>query len=95
MTRNPTRRKVHSPKQKDMKMETCCVVDQFCKSPPSLYPPVPARGVCFSCGLNVCANCSSMRKYYDYGVVRLCNYCQVAYDGNDKTVLRRLRKLAT
>lgn len=75
-------------------MDICCVVDQFCTSPALLYPPVPARGICFSCGDAVCGKCSTKRKYYNYGKVRLCNNCQVNYDGNDKVVMRRMYKMA-
>lgn len=75
-------------------IETCCVVDQFCTSPANLRPPVPARGKCFSCGQAVCSECSSKRKYHHYGKVRLCNNCQVEYDGNEKIVMRRIYKKA-
>ena len=75
-------------------MDTCCVVDQFCTSPANLVPPVPAKGICFSCGLPVCSKCSSKRKYHNYGKVRLCNNCQVEYDGNDEYVMKRIYKLA-
>ena len=75
-------------------METCCVADQFCIAPANLEPEKLARGICFSCGLNVCSKCSSIRKYYDYGKVRLCNNCQVDYDGNDKIVMNRLYRMA-
>jgi hypothetical protein len=75
-------------------VNTCCVVDEFCTSPANLDPPTPARGICFSCGLNVCSKCSSKRKYYDFGVVRLCNNCQIDYDGNDRIVYRRIMKMA-
>ncbi len=75
-------------------MNTCSVVNQFCNSPANLHPPVPARGICFSCGLPVCANCSSKRKYHNYGRVRLCDNCQEQYDGNDKIVMKRLYKMA-
>jgi len=75
-------------------VETCCVADQACDAPANLYPPVRARGVCFSCGEAVCGNCSSKRKYYAFGIVRLCNNCQVEHDGNDDIVMRRLRKMA-
>ena len=75
-------------------MNTCCVADQFCTSPANLVPQVTVRGICFSCGQFVCSKCSSKRKYYGYGKVRLCNNCQIEYDGNDKIVLRRLMKMA-
>lgn len=75
-------------------VETCCVVDQFCNSPANLENPVPARGVCFSCGQPVCSKCSSIRKYHHYGKVRLCNDCQVEMDGGDRVVMRRLENMA-
>jgi len=75
-------------------IETCCVVDQFCTSPANDEDLHPARGKCFSCGQPVCSECSSKRKYHDYGKVRLCNNCQVEYDGNDKMVMKRLYRKA-
>lgn len=75
-------------------METCAVVDQFCNSPANVYPVHPARGICFSCGQRVCSMCSTKRRYYNYGMVRLCNNCQVEYDGNDRRVMSRLNRLA-
>jgi len=75
-------------------MVACCVSDQFCIAQANLKPLRHARGVCFACGESVCSKCSSKRKYYIYGVVRLCNNCQVAYDGNDKIVMNRMRKMA-
>lgn len=76
-------------------VETCSVVDQFCTSPANLVPPVPARGRCYSCGLPVCAKCSTRRKYLRFGVQRVCNNCQVqVLDGNDSVVMRRLHRLA-
>jgi hypothetical protein len=74
-------------------METCCVADQVCNAPANIEPLVPAKGICFSCGLNVCSKCSTKRNYHHYGKVRLCNDCQIEYDGNDTTVMNRLRKL--
>lgn len=58
--------------------EDCCEAGQFCKG--------KTRATCFSCGQAVCVNCSSKRKYYKYGKVRLCDSCQIVYDGNDKVV---------
>lgn len=75
-------------------METCCVVDQFCTSPANLEPPVAARAHCYLCDQAVCSKCSSIRLYPDWGRVRMCNNCQVEWDGNDKIVMRRLRKMA-
>lgn len=69
----------------------CCVVDQFCTAPANVNYSVHAKGICYSCGENVCVECSSIRTYYSYGKVRLCNDCQVQYDGNDKIVMRRTR----
>lgn len=74
----------------------CCVVDQFCTNPANLEkkdrPRI--RTICFSCGLTVCRKYSSLRDYYEYGRVRLCNNCQIFYDGTDLNVLKRLYKLA-
>ncbi len=65
--------------------EMCCVVeDARCSS-----SEAPLEE-CFSCGQMVCVECSSKRKYYKYGSVRLCNDCQVEYDGSDKRVIRRI-----
>lgn len=75
-------------------MVACCVSDQFCIAQANLKPLKHARGICFACGESVCSKCSSKRKYYDYGIVRLCNNCQVAYDGNEEIVMRRMHKLA-
>lgn len=75
-------------------METCSVVDQFCDSPENLEPPVNVRGVCFCCGLPVCSKCSSKRNYLSFGKKRLCNNCQIEFDGNDKVVMRRLLRIA-
>lgn len=75
-------------------MDSCCVVDQFCEAPANVTPKKYAHGICFACGQSVCSKCSSLRKYYNYGKVRLCNNCQIEYDGNDKIVMNRLYKLA-
>lgn len=75
-------------------IKTCCVVDQFCKAPANLEPPVEARCTCFVCGQAVCSNCSSIRSYYHYGKVRMCNSCQVEYDGDDKYVMKRLCRIS-
>jgi hypothetical protein len=74
--------------------ECCCVVDQFCTAPCNIDPPMYAKGVCFCCGQAVCRKCSTKRKYFEYGKQRLCNDCQIDYDGHDKVVMRRLYKLA-
>ena len=75
--------------------EACCIADQACDAPANLEPQVKAKSFCFACGRPVCTKCSSRRKYYDYGVKRLCNDCQVEHldDGDDKVVMARLRKL--
>jgi hypothetical protein len=76
-------------------IETCCVVDEFCESPANLEPPRIIRAVCYICGQSVCTKCSSRRKYrYIPGKIRMCNNCQIDYDGNDKVVMRRKYKLA-
>ena len=57
-------------------VETCSVVNSGCTSPANQeFPKVPARGVCFSCGLPVCAKCSKRRKYMGYGLRRICDNC--------------------
>ena len=71
-------------------IECCCVVDQLCLAPANVEPLLSAKGQCFACGQAVCSECSSIRKYYNYGRVRLCNNCQVEYDGNDRRVMARL-----
>jgi len=75
-------------------MTACCVVDQFCLAPANVTPPIHAKGICFACGQSVCRNCSSLRKYYNFGNVRLCNNCQIDYDGNDRIVIKRIYKMA-
>lgn len=75
-----------------MAKEACSVADGLCTAPAN-YDGANTRAKCFSCGQPVCPNCSSRRKYYNYGQVRLCNNCQVGYDGNDRRVLRRLYTL--
>lgn len=74
---------------------TCNVVDQFCEAAANMDPPEGAKFECFSCGQPVCGKCSSYRKYYHYTKKkRLCNNCQVDYDGNQKMVMDRLHRLA-
>ena len=75
-------------------VETCCVADQFCSAAANFTPRHRAGGRCFHCGLAVCSFCSSKRKYEKYGVVRLCNNCQIGLDGRDRVVMRRLYRLA-
>jgi len=74
----------------------CGVVDQFCTAPANLLlaSARPLRARCYACGGAVCVKCSSLRTYHDLGRVRLCNTCQVEYDGDDSVVMRRLSKLA-
>lgn len=74
-------------------IETCCVADQCCIAPANVEPTKAAKGICFCCGQAVCSKCSSLRKYYGFGKVRLCNNCQIMNDGNDKIVMRRLTKM--
>lgn len=33
------------------------------------------KAKCFRCGLSVCVNCSSRKKYLHFENVRLCNDC--------------------
>ncbi len=73
--------------------DICCVVDCFCTAP-AMEPQPRLRAECFACGQKVCLKCSSRRDYYSYGKVRLCNTCQVQYDGNREMVIRRLYRLA-
>lgn len=77
-------------------VETCAVADQFCTSPANGDPTTRARGVCYACGLAVCAMCSSRRQYRPYGVQRVCNGCQaqILDGGSDHVVMRRLHRLA-
>lgn len=76
-----------------MVAEPCEMVDQFCEAPP-MEEKVVTRGECFRCGKVVCRKCSSRRRYLPYGTVRLCNDCQVEEDGNEDTVMRRMRRMA-
>ena len=75
-------------------VETCTVVDQHCLSPANLSPRVAVRASCFKCGQPVCVNCSSRRRYMSYGIVRLCNDCQVELDGNDRIVMARIARMS-
>lgn len=77
-----------------MLTESCVVADQFCEAPANLSERPRLKAVCFSCGETVCLKCSSLRKYYSFGKKRLCNNCQIEYDGNDKIVVKRMYKLA-
>lgn len=74
--------------------ESCNVADQFCTARANLEG-ANTKAMCFACGLPVCLNCSSIRVYWHYGRVRLCNNCQVDIDGNDNRVMARLRRLAS
>jgi hypothetical protein len=72
----------------------CSVSDQFCTAPADGFRWQIARGECYACGLKVCGKCSSKRDYYKFGKVRLCNNCQIQFDGNDNRVKARHEKLA-
>lgn len=72
----------------------CCVVDQFCLAAANFEPRIYVKTKCFACGDFVCRKCSSKRRYYEYGLVRLCNNCQVDFDGNRARVMNRLYRLA-
>jgi hypothetical protein len=74
---------------------SCSVADQQCIAPANLKDEdLPSQlGECFRCGLPVCRNCSSRRKYAGKRHVRLCNNCQVDIDGDDKIVLARIWRL--
>ena len=84
--------------------QTCCVVDQHCDRPAgtscyytecrdgSITTPCRPLPECYSCGQPVCRQCSSIRKYYTYGKVRLCNNCQTEQDGNSRRVLYRIAR---
>tara|TARA_Y100000310_G_scaffold345019_1_gene461215 strand:+ start:4966 stop:5445 length:480 start_codon:yes stop_codon:yes gene_type:complete len=83
-----------SCKKKNTTRGHCHIADQFCLAPANLNPLITVKSTCFDCGEAVCSKCSSRRKYLDYGIVRLCNDCQIEHDGNDKVVMKRMRKLA-
>ena len=70
-------------------IDSCCIADQGCTAAAN-YETRGRLCECFSCGNAVCRNCSSKRKYYNYGKVRLCNDCQEQYDNGDHYVLRRI-----
>lgn len=55
----------------------CCVVERYCLAPANLQDDCrPARiCVCFSCGLDVCRECSRRVTYGRYGRKRLCLSC--------------------
>lgn len=84
--------------------DTCCVVDQHCdrsanwdcgyNAAPDGGPPCKPLPVCYPCGQPVCRKCSSIRKYLRYGMVRMCNNCQIEYDGNSHRVMHRIARLA-
>ena len=76
--------------------EACCVCDQFCKAAAN-HPRRPVlRTKCFICGQKVCTKCSSKRKYLSYGIVRVCNDCQIESldGGNNAVVMRRMHRIA-
>lgn len=74
--------------------DMCSVADQHCEAPANLEGGRPPRGKCFVCGYAVCRMCSSFRRYYSYGRVRMCNNCQEEHDGSDRIVMQRLVRLA-
>jgi len=77
--------------------ECCCVVDMYCKAPPvDGENQEHCRPQCFSCGEHVCVNCSLRRKYYKYGVKRLCHNCIVDRFGvnGEINVLKHQHRLA-
>jgi hypothetical protein len=48
------------------------------------------RSHCFACGENVCKACSGRRKWYSYGIVRVCDDClEGASLAGALTVLRK------
>lgn len=65
----------------------CCVVDGGCLAPANSIQACWVRTECFACGENVCTNCSSIRQYHGFGRRRLCNNCQVDYDGDQAQVM--------
>ncbi len=71
----------------------CNVANDGCTHPPAFAVAAmqrPLQTLCFCCGLPVCRNCSTIRKYYKrYGFVRMCDKCQSDYDGNDDRVMLR------
>jgi hypothetical protein len=69
----------------------CDVVNQFCEAPPALAWSY-TRATCFACGLPVCKACSSRRKYYSYGVKRICDRCQEERFGADHVRVRAYHK---
>lgn len=73
--------------------EACHVADQFCTAAAN-FTWAFCRGVCYRCGLPVCAKCSTRRKYLHYGRMRICNDCQTEIDGNDNRVLARIYRMA-
>jgi hypothetical protein len=78
---------------------SCCVSDQFCEAPSNQDPLKAAKCSCYRCGGRCCNKCSDKRYYKPLqssaGVtVRLCHTCQEEYDGNDKKIIEKLRRLA-
>lgn len=69
---------------------SCCVADRGCEAPANLEDPPLIKTECFKCGNAVCKNCSSRRKYLNYGIKRLCNDCQVDMDGTEYKVIYRM-----
>ena len=71
------------------KMVTCSVVGERCTAPAGWqvcgvwggYAPNDdrrrqAKYECFACGLPVCAKCTRLIDYYNYGKQRICNVCR-------------------
>lgn len=58
-------------------VDTCCVVNQHCKSPANIVPLVAARATCYVCGEAVCTakGCSILTDYLTYGRKRVCFNC--------------------
>lgn len=72
--------------------ETCSVVDQHCEAPANGEARIQTE--CFACAQPACRKCSSIRRYYHYGLKRLCNSCQTDYDGSPDRVLLRIHHQA-
>lgn len=72
--------------------DTCCVADQYCKSPSNLEPPIHINSKCYCCGQPVCVNCSLVIEYLDYGKQRICHNCLEMIDGDDKRIMEHINK---
>lgn len=93
------------PKRKKHECSTCNTCDQGCDRDAGWTcgfntfleesdPPCRPLPKCYSCGEDVCRQCSSIRKYHNYGKVRLCNGCQQQLDGNYRRPLYRIARRA-